>query len=1276
MRHRLSLAAVAAVLLAANVPVGAQQAGSDEAGTALLHSGRRACNDGQFAVAAERFGEFLKRYPDHAEAPSANYGLALALLETANPDYAASAKHLQAAKSKGTFADKPYALQYMGLVQRELGRESLAAVPSRPAEARQLDEEARKRFDEAAKSFGEAAEGLAALARMPSDANAPLPEAVERSVRARCDQCEMLLRLGRVDDAKGVVDALRADRAVERSHCRDLAVYYAGYVKFAAGDYQAAGRALSKLAPYRQAFGPHVRYLLARAHHQGGQRPEAIAQYGEVAGDFEAQRKQAGEALKNPQTVSAAERSRLTELASGPVPEYVVRASFYGAVLLAEQGRHGEAAEKLTALLQKYAGSVLTSEAQLRLGWCQLQVKDYAAAGRTLEPLTKDDTVADRATWWLARAKLEGADPGNAEAYGQAAQAATTLLAAAAEKAKALSARDPAAKSRRGDILMDLGDAQQLARQFNQASDTYRRVIEEDPAGERIEEAMQRRIAASHFTSRYAESDAMAQEFEKRFPRSTLLAAVLFRKAANAQGMAAAMEKDPKGKDARQRDAEVRRLQGEAVRRYRRVVEEFGEYKYANAARYALAAMEYRMGRFAQAAEALAGIPDSDRTGELATASHMQADCLIRTLPAEAADALEAAELIRMAGDAAKLLEAFVTGSSTSGEAPQALLKLGYCYQRVAGVTAQATARAAVLGQAKAAYERFQQQHARHEDLPTATYERARCLELMGDVNNAINELRRFGNDPLRQSAVAPLAMARLSALSRAAGKAGDAVNTMAAARAQFEAALEQDPARRPWAAMLVYEHALAVKAAGRLSEAAEMFDTLSGQPAATAGDWAASAAWRAAQCRREDLASRTRAAGAVGRSVGRKEDPDAARKAAADALRALRRTVDTMEAQADNLLRQGGAMRTYLRLLYELAWCCRVLAEGEEQQAVERLGEQAAGKIKARAASGGGENGNGSDDGVVVPPSAVPVQPSEAAAKRHYRALIAASARGELAARARLELAELEARRGHFDSASALLLEALEKQPPTELAARIQLRLAEAAMVRGDAQAALEHARAAGGAAAGSGADEAAKIGRYLAGEAAMRDKDWGEAAKHLLPFRDNPTFQALSGVSDRAVFRLGQAFAEAGQWEQCRRSMETMRQRFPNSPWIPEAACCMGLAHESEKKYDEAVRAYEEVTRRSVAEVAAKAQFRIGLCRLAQGKNDVALRDLLAVPATYGYPEWSAAALVEAAKIGEAAKNTDEAVRLYRRVLKEVSSGPSAATAKRKLGELTGEK
>ena len=288
---------------------------------------RRAHNEGKFDFAAERFREFLRLYGNHKDAPAANYGLGLCLVDGSKPDFTAAAAALQNVVGIADFPDRGMALYYLAAAQRGLGYLALAQAAAKPTEAANFRTQANQQFDPAAKNFAAAADALAARLQA---ANPPVPPDVplaEWRARARCDQCEMLLRLDRTKEAADLATAWLADKANEASRFRHLALYHQGYASFALKDYLAAGKALSQLAPFQQEFGVHARYLLARTHHLADERPEATNQYKALLADFEQRKKAAAESLNNPGALTPDQRTRAEALARGPVPEYVTRRS-------------------------------------------------------------------------------------------------------------------------------------------------------------------------------------------------------------------------------------------------------------------------------------------------------------------------------------------------------------------------------------------------------------------------------------------------------------------------------------------------------------------------------------------------------------------------------------------------------------------------------------------------------------------------------------------------------------------------------------------------------------------------------------------------------------------------------------------------------------------------------------------------------------------------------------------------------------------------------------
>jgi TolA-binding protein len=1307
---RIPCAVLAAILAAGlSEPAQAQQLNQDAAAMMVLDSARRAYNERQYPFAAERFREFLRQYGGHKEAPAAQLGLALALWESRPRDENALLDALRQAAGRQDFADRAFALYYLGAALRDAGARAMQEAAAKPNEAANFHATATRQFEEAGRQFAAAADALAArikAAAVPSPppagkAPAPAPQPIGPAspapsgkpaapapagtppavapapatppmtlpsdpdadwqwlVESRCQQCEMLLRQEKPSEARELARAILAEKGVAQSRFQSLALYHLGYAEFALRDYLAAGRALSRLAPFDQDFGIHARYLLARTHHLCQERPEAAAQYRAILADYEQLKKTATEALKNSGLI-AAERARWESVLRGPAPDYVERAAFYSALLWAEEGRFSNALDAFAAILQQAPAGPLADEARLRLGYCKLQMRDYAEAVKALQPLTGHPHLGDFATWWLARAQVAAADPNHPSAYDQALRAAIDGFNRAADRAGQLAAGDPEAKVRRGDILLEMADTQQLAKFYREAVGTYTKLLAENGNPDRAEEAMQRQATALHLAGQFRESDELCRKFEQAYPASTLLPAVWFRAAENACLPAMALVGDP-GQPARR--AEANALFEEAVRRYDRLLKKFPEFVYANMARYGMATAHYQLGRHAEAIAALAAIPEADRVGDLAPASYLLGDCYIRTFPAETDDAIQAGALVERAQQAAKLLETFTAGPK-SPHTPDALLKLGYCYQRLAGVLADPAERQKLLLQAKDCYERLQRDFNQSPAVPAAVLERAKCLALGGDVNAAIGELGRFQSDPLKNSPVAPLALVRLAALLESQNRAEEAARVMAQCRAQYESGLAADPARSPWVLLLQYEHAAAVKESGKPAEAGAMFEALAKQfPGRPEADFAL---WRAGQCRREALTARLALSRAtIARPGVKPEELAAATKAVEDGLGTLRQTAEFFAAEAAKLAKTPSRAGPYRRMLYEAAWCYRTLAEAEIEVARETLQKEALEKVLANARKRTGANGPAALNPPEVPLAAIPLQPSEKAAREQYAAVIAAAGDSALAARARLELAEMQAQREDHNAALEQLASALESNPPQSLTEPIRLRVASCLLAGREAKAALAQLQPVLANTASSLAGEA----RCLAAEAHLLAKDPASAVEQLLPFREQDPFRNMTAICDRALLRLGYAFAQVQKWDESRRSYETLVQRFNQSPWFFEARYGIGWSFENQNQHDSAVNAYQEVTRGTAAEVAARAQLAIGRCRLAQKRFDEATKELLVVPFTYDYPEHSAAALCEAGRARLEAGKPAEAAALWQTVTKDFPSSPWAETARQRI-------
>lgn len=1250
----------------------AQQLTPDQQADMVLNSARKAYNERNFPFAVTRFREFLAKFGNHKEAPSARYGLALSLLDSPEKDYQAALEQLQALAGMKEFPQHPFVLYYFGLAQRGLGTRELAQAVAKPQEAPQRRAAANQRFEEAAKQFFAASTAFSIRVKDPKVDAKELPPDLEWSARARCDQAEMQLRTQKAKEAQTTAAVFIKEPLMVKSRYRGLGLYYHGFASCLLHDHLTAGRSLSMLTPFNDpVFGTHARYLLARTHHLAQERKEAADHYEAVLTDYDTHKKNAVEALKQPDRFKndPDEKARLDALVKDPAPDHVARSAFFRGVLLYEEGNFGDALARFTGFAQQYPGSPLMIEAQLRLGFCQVQLKQFAEALKALQPLAdKEPRLADQALFWIGKAQVgaaEAAPQPNLAAQDQALKTPIETFRRAAEKAQQLAGTDPEAKARRGEILIEMADTQQAAHLFKDAANLYAQILNEKVLPPRDEEVLQRQATALHLAGDYPNSDQICLRFQQTYPKSSLLPAVLFRYAENAYFTALAADKNP---NLPNRAAELAKLNDEVIKRYKTVVEKHPDFPQVHFASYGLAMGLLRKGELDKAKEVLETIKPTERMGDLAVVSYLLADCLIRLTPTKADDALVAGRIQEQLPAAAELLDTFVGAAPAAPQAPDALLKLGLCHQRLAAILTQPPEKAKSLASARAAYEKLMQQFPKHPLQPQAVFERAKVLAQAGDVGGAINELNRFSQDPLKAAPVAAMALLKQATLLREQKKPADAANVLNQCRQQHEQNLLRDPERMAWVPLLQYHHGLALQEAGKLAEARAVLDGVinkfAGRPEAAEG------ALRWGQCLKEEGMQKISAARLKLATPNLKpEEVAAANRALEEGMNALRGAVQSLETHINLLKDKQPTWETRARMLYEAAWACRTLGEPEVSAVRTKMQQEALKKQQEEALK---NNPAGKPPAVVqapdIPLSKVPLQPSEQKARGFYQALIATFSDLPLSFDARFELAELHAERDEFEPALKLLAEGLDKEPPAELADKIRIRLGVCHAAKKDIKSALAQFDAV----IQNPKTTLAGQAHYRAGECLMAAGDFAKAAQRLAVFRDQGPFQNLPGLTDRALLRLGHALAQQNQWDQSRQAHEQVVNRFGQSPWVHEARYGIGWAYQNQKQFDQAVNTYMQVTQAVATELAAKAQMQIGLCRLEQKRYPEATTALLVVPFTYDYPEWNAAALSEAARAFTELKQPEQAEKLLRRVLKDHPDSKWAEVARKRLEAL----
>jgi TolA-binding protein len=1068
----------------------------------------------------------------------------------------------------------------------------------------------------------------------------PSPER-EAKVAAQCGEAAALLRAGKTKEARDLMTPLVKDPRLARSRSHGLALYYHGFASFLLQDYLAAGRSLGQLAPFaEQAFGSHARYLLARVYHREDERAEAAVQYERVLADYDSMRKNATEALEKPEKLNPEQKAKLEALANVPPPEHVARAGFYLGLLHYEGGRFPDAQVRLADFLARNPKSPFVADAQFYQGCCAVHLRQFPEAIQTLQALAdKESALAGPAFLWLAKALVASADPDDEEGYQPALKRAIAALRQAVEKST---------KDRRGAALLELADVYQMANQPDEAAAIYGRMFDEHSMPRRDEELLQHRVTALHLAGRYDESDKLAVQFEKRYPKGLLLPEVLFRRAESAA--------------ARPGGAGL----AEAAQLYRLVADKYPEFVHAQRARLGLARMHYRKGEFEVARGLLEKIPQPERSGDLAIVPYLLADCLIRLAPAKADDALASGRLQEALGTAATLSGDFTSTNPDSPLAADALLRLGLCQQRLAAVMAQEEERKKLFEAARSSYERALVEYPLHEVGPTAAFARARCIAMAGDANEAIKRLQAFATGALKKEPVAPLALLHLAELIGAQeNKAADAVRILTVCRQRHESALVADPVRAAWAPLIQYRHGITLMEASQFDEARTVFDHLRrlerGSVVAVEavlcwGEALRDGGYQRIEKANQVLATPNLPPAEIERA---KRDVETGQRMVRDAARYF-------QAQADEWKSNDGGGDIRARLLYEAIWMERTAANEEQAAARDKIREERRAQREREIAE---QTPEGQQPPAVapfdVPPADVPIQPAEKKARALYQALLDGFSDLPLANAARLELGEMHAERGEHELAIKLLAEALDKEPPADLSDKLRLRLATCHAARGDLKSALAQldmvARAPENPLAGQA--------QWRAGECQIRQENLEGAIQRLALFRDQEAFQNMGGVSDGALIRLGQVLARLKKWEQSRNAHAQVLSRFPDSPWAPEARLGLGWGWQRQKDYAKALEAYAQVPLDQPTEMAARARVLIGVCKVALGQYAEAMDVLLAVPANYDAPELSAFALVEAAHTASQLNQPGEAEKLLRRVVRGYPKSPWAEIAQERL-------
>ena len=1083
----------------------------------------------------------------------------------------------------------------------------------------------------------------------------------------------MELRLNKSKEARATAEPFTKDPFLMRSKYKKLGFYYHGFAAYLQQDYLVAGRSLNQLNPFDDPDnGLHARYLMGRVYQISEEMDKALAMYDKVLADYDVQKKAAIEAMKRPDQFKniPTERVRIEHLARNPAPDHVSGSVFFSACLLYEASKFGEALGRFQAFAKDFPGSPFQPEAALRVGYCQVQLKQYAEATATLTPLgEKNPRLADQILFWLGKAQVGAAlaaDPANPQLRANGLKTALATLKTAADRAQQLAGNDPDAKLRRGEILLELADTHQHAQLYKEAAALYDQLLAEKALPARTEETTQRLIAALHLAGDFGRSDQVCTAFQKDFPRSPLLPVVAFRTAENAYFTALAAEKRPESPT---KAADLSKLFEEAARRYAQLIERYPEYERLHLARYGLAMCHFKRNAFEEASKVLDTIPAAERAGELSLAPYLLAECLIRLTPAKAEDALAVGMLQEKLQQAALNLDSFIGANPKAAETPDAILKLGVCQTRLAVIMAVPQERNVALNLARLTFEKLIKDFPKEPQGIQAVMERAKVMNYQGDKNGAINELRKFTTDPLQQSVAAPIAVLHLATLLREQNKAADAATMLDAARKRHEPNLTKDQPER--VALLRYHHGICLQESGKMAEARAQLDTI--PQLAKDKPIAVEAVLRSGQCKiveAKQAIEKTRQQLGAGNL---KSDQINALNAQLQAgYNSLNEAAQTLQARAEEFRAAQQNLDARARMFYEAAWAWRTISEQEVNSTLQKMRVENQRLLQAEADKKALPGTKAAQMALpVIARATVPVQPAEGKARNAYQILIGSFPDTMLSIESRFELAEMMADRDEIDPAIKNLKEALDKEPSdnkvpsAELIDKMRIRLGACLMAKKEYKDALEKFSVV----ADNPKSPLIAQGLYRAGECHLELGEIDKAIARFALFRDKGEFHNVQGISDRAMLRLGHALAMDKKWDLSRTALEQFTQRFGGSLWIHEARFGIGWAFQNAGQFDPAVNAYNAVIAGTANELAAKAHLQIGLCRLEQKRYGDAATSLLVVPFTFDYPELSAAALTEAARALIEDKKPEQAERLLKRVVKYYPKSEWAKVAEKRL-------
>ncbi len=188
------------------------------------------------------------------------------------------------------------------------------------------------------------------------------------------------------------------------------------------------------------------------------------------------------------------------------------------------------------------------------------------------------------------------------------------------------------------------------------------------------------------------------------------------------------------------------------------------------------------------------------------------------------------------------------------------------------------------------------------------------------------------------------------------------------------------------------------------------------------------------------------------------------------------------------------------------------------------------------------------------------------------------------------------------------------------------------------------------------------------LCGECQYLAKNWKEAVVHFEQVVGDPKATERA----RALYRAGTCHLNLKKWPLAQQRFEALVKGFAKYPQLPAARYGLGLALQKQNQLDRAVPVFEQVTKETNTEAAAKARFMIGEIAFSRKQYKVAYENFLVAAFKYPYEEWQAKGYLEAGRCFKELKDNDKAREMLGTVIKKFPKRPEAKSAAQVLTTL----